>query len=159
MKQKLLTFTMLLMFSVGIWAQKAAPRLVVWQKSGDKVYYELADQPETTFEDGLLVISTKKTTIEYQLGDILRYTYEGAGTSDIDLLATEHSVSISKEGDSVTLRNLREGSTVSLYAANGILVEQFTAHDGQPLTVSLGTRPAGLYILKAGSETIKMMKP
>ena len=63
---------MLLMFSLGMWAQQAKPRLVVWQKSGEKVYYDLADQPETTFEDGLLIIKTKSATVEYQLTNILR---------------------------------------------------------------------------------------
>jgi hypothetical protein len=67
-------------------------------------------------------------------------------------------VSISKNGDSVTLRNLREGSTVTLYSSNGTLLEQRTINNAQPLTFSIAQRPAGVYIVKAGSETIKLMK-
>lgn len=149
---------MLLMFSLGMWAQQAKPRLVVWQRSGEKVYYDLVDQPETTFEDGLLIIKTKSATVEYQLTNILRYTYEGTGATDISQLATERSVSISKQGDSVVFSNLSDGSVVNLYSANGMLLDEFTAQNGLSLTVSLGQRPAGIYILKCGSETIKLVK-
>ena len=61
----------------GAWAQSAA-RLVVWQKGGEKVYFQLADLPETTFEDGQLVIKCEgQAAVYYQLENILRYTYEG----------------------------------------------------------------------------------
>lgn len=149
----------LLMFSLGMWAQQAKPRLVVWQKSGEKVYYDLADQPETTFEDGLLIIKTKSATVEYQLTNILRYTYEGVKSTGIDLQPSERMVSIAKDGDGVTFRNLAEGTSVSVYSANGTLVEQRTAPAGQPLSISIAQRPAGVYVVKAGKETIKLVKP
>jgi hypothetical protein len=37
-------------------------------------------------------------------------------------------------------------------------VEQRTVTDKQPLTLSLKNRPNGVYIVKAGTETIKVMK-
>ncbi|UKK54880.1 T9SS type A sorting domain-containing protein [Prevotella sp. E2-28] len=159
MKRKLTLMTLLLMMVVGLWAQNTTQRLVVWQKSGEKVYFDLKETPETTFEDGLLVIRSSKTTVSYQLENILRYTYEGVNPSSIDLLPSEREVIVAKDGDGVTFRNLRDGSTVSVYSANGMLVEQRTATAGQPLTISIAQRPAGVYVVKAGKETIKLMKP
>lgn len=144
--------------ALSAWAQTAAPQLVVWQKNGEKVYYLLSDQPETTFEDGLLVISTQSgTTVNYQLKNVLRYTYENVATG-VDLLPSERSIEVSRDGDAVTYRNLPEGATVSLYSANGMLIEQQTACDGQPLTISVSQRPSGVYIVKAGKETIKLLR-
>jgi hypothetical protein len=158
MKKKLiLTLLTLLSFYPNCQAQEATQRLVVWQKSGEKVYYQLADQPETTFENGQLVIKTTKTTVYYQLANIVRYTYEGVNTA-IDLMPNERSVSISNEGDAVTFQNLPVGSKVMLFASNGVLLEMLSAQGGQPLTVSIGHRPAGVYIVKYGSETIKLLK-
>ena len=140
-------------------AQIDTQRLVVWQKSGEKVYFDLAELPETTFEDGLLVIRSSKTTVSYQLENILRYTYEGVKSTGIDLQPSERIVSIAKDGDGVTFRNLPDGTSVSVYSANGTLVEQRTATAGQPLSISIAQRSAGVYIVKAGKETIKLMKP
>ena len=157
MIKKTLILIGLFVWSIGTIAQDTTRRLVVWQKSGEKVYIDLAELPETTFEDGLLVIRGSKTSVQFQLSNILRYTYEGVGSTGIEQL-DGRTISISKEGDSVTLRNLSEGSTISIYSANGTLLEERTAHSGQPLTLSVGQRPAGVYIMKAGKETIKLMK-
>ena len=78
--KKILLTNLLLVQTIGAWAQEATQRLVVWQKSGEKVYFDLAEEPETTFEDGKLVITTTKTTVFYQLENVLRYTYEGPMT-------------------------------------------------------------------------------
>ena len=157
MIKKTLILIGLFVWSIGTIAQDTTRRLVVWQKSGEKVYIDLAELPETTFEDGLLVIRGSKTSVQFQLSNILRYTYEGVGSTGIEQL-DGRTISISKEGDSVTLRNLSDGSTVSIYSANGTLLEERAATSGQPLTLSVGQRPAGVYIVKAGKETIKLMK-
>ena len=93
---------MLLTMAVGLWAQNATPRLVVWHKNGEKTYFELNEMPETTFEGGLLFIRSSKTTVSYQMENILRYTYEGVNTSITDLQPSERAVIIAKDGDSST---------------------------------------------------------
>ena len=146
-------------YVVPMWAQQTGPQLVVWQKSGEKVYYQLGDLPETTFENGLLVIKCQgQTAVQYQLENILRYTYENVA-SVIDLQPNERSVSINRQGDAVTLQNLPAGTAVILYAANGAEVATAVAQSGQPLTISVGQRPAGVYLVKVGSQTIKLLKP
>ena len=139
MKRKLIITIFLLVAATVTWAQ-SSPQLVVWQKNGEKVYIDLSEIPETTFKGDQLVIRGSKTSVQYPLQP------------------SERMVSISKNGDSVTLRNLREGSTVTLYSSNGTLLEQRTINNAQPLTFSIAQRPAGVYIVKAGSETIKLMK-
>ena len=159
MIKKTLILISLLAWSIGNIAQTVTQQLVVWQKSGEKVYIDLAELPETTFEDGLLVIRGSKTSVQFQLSTILRYTYEGISNTGIEQLPDGRSISIAKDGDSVTLRNLSEGSTVSIYSANGTLIEKQTAQSGQPLILSVNNRPSGVYIVKAGKETIKLLKP
>ena len=82
MTKRLLMTTVLLVIALSVsWAQDATQRLVVWQKSGEKTYIDLTDEPETTFEDSKLVIKTKTTTIDFHLSNIQRYTYEGTMTA------------------------------------------------------------------------------
>ena len=159
MKQRLLLLFILFGFSASsLLAQTATKRLVLWQKSGEKVYFDLNDMPETTFENGLFVIRTNNATFQYQIDNVLRYTFEGTGNTGISLLPSERSISLSKEGDEVTMRNLRAGTVVTIYAANGTVLETRQVTDSQPLTLSVAQRPAGVYIVKAGSETIKLLK-
>ena len=159
MKVKFTVLLFLLAFAAtATWAQGVTKRLVLWQKSGEKVYFDLNDMPETTFENGMLVIKTNNASVQYHLENILRYTFEGTGNTGINLQPSERSISISQTGDEVTMRNLSEGTTVTVYAANGTLLEQRTVSGRSPFTLSVAQRPAGVYIVKAGSETIKLMK-
>lgn len=158
MKQRLILF-LLSLFALGAWAQQTGPRLVVWQKNGEKVYFQLDDLPETTFEDGLLVIKCQgQAAVQYQLENVLRYTYENV-VSAIDLQPNERSVMLNRQGDTVTLQNLPAGTIARLYAANGALLETAEANSGQPLTLSVSQRPAGVYLVKVGNQTIKLLKP
>lgn len=134
------------------------PRLIVWLKSGDKVSYDLADVPVTTFSGSKLIIQTNKVTIPYERKDVLRYTYEDTKETGIDLSPGERRVEINREGDEIIFRGLQVGGIASIYAINGILIEQRKVTDSLPLTISLKNRPNGVYIVKAGTETIKVMK-
>ena len=158
MKTRNLIIAVLLLASTATWGQ-TAKRHVVWQKSGEKVYYDLADFPETTFENGLLVIKTNRATVSYQRENVLRYTYQGFVPTGIDQLTNERTVTVSREADTVTFGNLPEGSTVSLYAANGVLLEQTRIDNVKTFNLSIKDRPSGVYIVKAGKETIKLTRP
>ena len=156
-----LLLTLLLVLPLGMLADNPStdgPKLVVWLKSGEKVVYELAESPKTTFAGKQLVIRTVKTTATYERKDVLRYTYENAVYLGIDLQPGERRVQMNREGDQITFRGLQAGSTASVYAVNGTLIEQRKVVDDQPLTISLQNRPHGVYIVKAGTETIKVMK-
>ena len=133
--------------------------LVVWLRSGEKVVYELAESPVTKFTGWQLVISTNNVTVPYDRSSVLRYTYEGVVYQGIDLQPGERRVQVSHDASSVTFRGLQDGAPVSVYAVNGTLLEQLKATGGQPMTVSLQNRPTGVYIIKAGTETIKLTRP
>lgn len=133
-------------------------RLVVWLKSGDKVGYDLVDVPVITFSGSKFIISTNKVNIPYERKDVLRYTFEYTEETGIDLSPGERRVEINREGDELIFRGLQIGGTASIYAINGTLIEQRKVTDSLPLTISLKNRPNGVYIVKAGTETIKVMK-
>ena len=156
-----LLLTLLLVLPLGMLADNPStdgPKLVVWLKSGEKVVYQLADAPVTTFSGSQLIIRTNKVTIPYERRNVLRYTFEDVVTKGIELMPGERRVEMNREGDEITFRGLQVGSTARIYAVNGTLVEQRKVTDSQPLTLSLKNRPNGVYIVKAGTETIKVMK-
>ena len=134
-----------------------SPKLVVWLKSGEKVVYDPAESPETTFSGTQLIIRTAKATVNYERKNVLRYTYESV-YSGIELQPGERRVQIDREGYDITFRGLPSGTVGKIYTVNGMLIDQVKVIDGQPLSLSLQNRPSGVYIIKAGTETIKLLK-
>ena len=75
-------------------AQSDSPKLVVWQKNGEKVIFDLDKLPETTFGGGVLTIKTTTATVSYQLSNILRYTYENVKETGVELQPADRSIMI-----------------------------------------------------------------
>ena len=133
------------------------PQLKVWKKDKTTVLYDLSDEPVTTFENGKLVIKTSSSTVEYPVKDILRYTYEGVRTG-IDNITYDNSVLVKEEQDKLSFLNLKTGSEVYLFNANGRLLDVQRSNGTDAVSVSLSSRPQGVYFVKCGNETIKLMK-
>ena len=154
MKKILLTAT--LMAFITSWSF-AEPQLKVWKKDKSTVLFALAEKPVTTFSDNKLVIKTSNATVEYPLADILRYTYEGVETG-IETIESENSVLVKQEDNKLSLDNLTAGTEVRLYNASGRLLDILKSNGTDAVTISITSRPQGMYIVKCGSETIKLMK-
>lgn len=155
MKQKLTLMVFLLgcLFSTNAMAQQT---LVVWQKNGQKVYFNLAEEPHTTFENGKLVITTSSMRTEYQLNSIIRYTYEGEKT-DIPSLPI-NGQGFTQKGDDIEIRGVQVDAAVQLYSPSGILLDARKPDEQQIVRFTLENRPAGTYIVRVGDQTIKFMK-
>lgn len=153
-QRTILLLVLSLVFCAGAWA---APRLVVWQKNGQKVFYDLAEEPHTTFENGLLVITTNNVRVEYQLSNILRYTYEGVNTSIETPLPD--GTGFRQNGDDIDVYGLAPDGTAQLYDLNGRLLESGTAEGNRNnVRFSLQNLPAGTYVVKVGDQSLKFMK-
>lgn len=153
-KRTILLLVLSLVFCAGAWA---APRLVVWQKNGQKVFYDLAEEPHTTFENGLLVITTNNVRVEYQLSNILRYTYEGVNTSIETPLPD--GTGFRQNGDDIDVYGLAPDGTAQLYDLNGRLLESGTAEGNRNnVHFSLQNLPTGTYVVKVGDQSLKFMK-
>ena len=134
-------------------------RLVVWQKSGQKVYFDLNEEPETTFEDGNLVIRSSRTTVSYPLTNVLRYTYEGGTITDVgDVKMRPGEVRFLQNAEQMAFDGLQDGTILEVYTLDGVKIKTVKAQGGQRTVVSLADQTAGTYVVKAGEATYKFMK-
>ena len=131
-------------------------RLVVWMKSGEKVYYQLEERPKTTFSEGNIVITTNTIEAIYPLEQVLRYTYENV-SSDISSLPIDN-MRVTQQGNVFTMENMKPETVVHLYSIDGKLLERFKVNSTNAISISLETYPSGVYIIKANGVTYKMMK-
>lgn len=153
---KKILLTAILMAFITSWSF-AEPQLKVWKKDKSTVLFALAEKPVTTFSDNKLVIKTSSATIEYPLADIQRYTYEGVETG-IENIESDNSVLVKQEDNKLSLDNLTAGTEVRLYNSSGRLLDILKSNGTDAVTISIASRPQGMYIVKCGNETIKLMK-
>jgi hypothetical protein len=60
-------------------------------------------------------------------------------------------------GDVLTLSNVAEGTTVTIYDATGKVLQQVKATD-TTLSLNTASLKSGVYVLKAGNQIVKFLK-
>ena len=132
-------------------------RLVIWQRTGEKVYYDLAENPRTTFEEGNIVITTSGLSITYPREKVLRYTYEIQSTG-VESDETFAPVRVSQQGNDLIFDNLQESTLIQIFTTDGKLMVTQKVADNHSVKISLATYPVGIYLVKVNDATYKMMK-
>lgn len=156
MKQLLRTASIIMFLLIMGSETTLAQHLVIWQKNGTKVSYDLDERPKTTFTAEDLVITTATATLSYPLAKIQRYTYEGGALSVKDVKTD--GISISHEGDNVIVKGLTNGKYVTVYSIDGKQLKAKRSDGSDSLTLSLANLPAGVYMIKADEITYKFLK-
>ena len=156
--RKILFVMMALVLPMVASADDETQRLVVWFTNGTKVTHELTDEPETRFNNGMLMLATKKVSISYPIAQVLRYTYEGK-TPLVNVPSVKPGeIRFSQGTDEMRFEGLSAGTVLELYSPDGKLLRSQTAASGQPAVVSVKGQPAGLYIVKVGDASYKFLK-
>lgn len=143
MKQKTTLFAraaMLLLLavlcSVGARAQNKAKGIVVWLNDGNKTEVLFSDMPEFTYADGYVTLKSNSTELSWPIANLQRFTFEDITATDIrDITSTGLDIL---------------SDDCNAYDLSGRLVRQNVK--------SLSELPAGTYIVKAGSVTIKVVR-
>lgn len=156
MKTKLITLCISLLMTLVCGGAVQGQSLVVWQKDGSRVSYNLDEQPRTTFTTEDLVITTTTTTISYPLSKIQRYTYEGGTLSVQDVKVC--GISIKQYQDEITVMNLPVGKSATVFAIDGKLLLSKRSDGFSNLSLSLSHLPNGVYVIKAEEVTYKFTK-
>lgn len=134
-----------------------AQKLVVWKADQTKVTYDLEEKPVTTFQGANLVITTDKMTVSYPLKDLLRYTFEEV-VSSVDTPAANHGIIVRQSDNDMTFVNLATGANIQVYDSSGQLLQSSVAEGMEPVTLSFGERPKGVYIIKVDDVSYKFLR-
>ncbi len=156
MRPKTIFTIFILLLTVFYSGTLSAQRLVIWQKNGTKVSFDLDEQPKTTFTTEDLVITTATATISYPLGKIQRYTYESGEVNVRDVKSK--GICIWHDGDNIIIKGLPKGKSVTVYSIDGKQLLTKPSAGSERLTLSLSDLPAGAYVVKADEITYKFSK-
>ena len=116
------------------WAEDKSKCIVVWLNDGGRTEVLFTDMPEFTYADGNVTLKSTTTELSWPIANLQRFTFEDVivtGIKDLtglDLLADD----------------------CAAYDLSGRLVKQGVK--------SLAELPAGTYIVKTGSVTVKVVR-
>ena len=143
------------LITAGLQAQNTQ-KLVVHRISGDKVFFDLNDQPVTTFDDNTLVITTTQTQILFPMDEVGQYTYQGLAEG-IDAAEADGIIIRHAEGQ-ITINGLSNNALVEIYSLNGQRMIAKYAQESQTTVVDISAYPAGVFIMNAGNVSYKFVK-
>lgn len=139
---------------VFLFSQEA---LILHQKNGGKVAYVLNERPKVTYEGENLVLTTQKVTVEYPLSEVSKFTFGDLGDNGIeDLRGKDASVKLNAQ--TLVVAGGTPGAPLSLYSLSGSLVWRTNLDADGQLIRSIADLPRGVYVLKSGSITSKIIK-
>ena len=133
MKQKLLFLLIALLPSAMGWAEDG--KMIVWLSGDQTVQVLFSETPEITYADGNVTLKVPSTELTWPIEDVKRLTFDDDATDIKDVAAAGLDI-LSDRYDA--------------YDLGGKLVKQQAG--------SLSELPAGKYILKNGSVTIKVLR-
>lgn len=135
--------------------ESSGPQLVLWQKDGSKVLFNLSERPQVTMGDDMVKVETVKISAEYDIEDIRKMTYD---FSDPDAIK---NILFSDKPFSVTDRSIafipsETDMNVSIVSANGMVVKELVVSKDEPTAVSLLGMTSGVYLVKVNGVTYKI---
>ena len=132
---------------------------------GGTVGYKLSEKPQVRLLGEETTVTSSRGVATFETFKIWKFTLT-AGSSDpvgiketLAPLQPEAQPSINREGgDALVFSGCRPGELVRVYTTGGRLVSQYRIDNDGSLILSLSSWKQGLYIVKAGSANIKIMK-
>lgn len=142
----LLAGALLLLGYSAVRAEKA--HLLITTKSGIEASFYIADSPEITYQDNLLVIKAGNDELSTDAMDVVSFEFIAGDTSGVDQVSIEGSM----------LSGLPSGTPVEVYTFDGQHVASFKVDDSKSISIDLGNLTSGFYILRTPSASFKIKK-
>ena len=152
-KKRLLLLLLLLSSATSLLAQTA---LVVHQKSGEVVYFSFSEQPKATYSGTNLVLTTTKTTVEYPIANLLKFTFGDMADGIEDVTDAKADVKI--DNDAIIITGTKVSADVSVFNVSGVKVCTKKADADGNAAISTSNLPNGVYVVKSNNVTFKFIK-
>ncbi|MCM1111582.1 MAG: T9SS type A sorting domain-containing protein [Clostridium sp.] len=142
--------------AAGLTLSANAGLLTVCFANGSKTSFELADEPQVTFEEANIAIRAKGVTTTYPVSDVKQFVFNE--TTAVAEVADNETRFSFLTPDCVIVSGIKPAETVAVASVDGRLVSTTTASGEGIATVQLGELPAGVYIISTASgKTVKIL--
>lgn len=108
-----------------------------------------------SFEGNMMYITSPFIETQYIIGDVVRMSYKGYGTS-IDYRKKEIEYVF---GDNqIILNNIKNVDCLDVYRSNGIKIASHISYANGKAIISLASLSSGIYLFRINGKTVKYVK-
>lgn len=129
--------------------------MTVHTKDGNTIDFQLNKHPETSFVDGNLKIVADDFVILYPIENMWKYTFStleaGISNPNID------NLKINRVGDKIYVSGIDRENTLNIISLDGRTILSTNCHEEEHCTIDCSTLPSGIFILKIGKTTFKII--
>lgn len=134
------------------------PSMTIWMKDGSSEVFLLEEKPKVQYIYNTITISSSNIEQAYWYSEVKKITYSNIKTSDIENIINDNDLGIVQEGENLRIKGLPKNSLVSIYSIDGNLIYQIRTKEDNNVFINFGNFSSGVYILKAGTKSIKYFK-
>ena len=164
MQRKLIISAVLFVLAVvGVRAQtdeQTSLCAVVQQTDGTKTEFMLNEQPQITYGEGVVNVSTSTTTLEFKASQVMR-VYMTKKSSDVQgISATKSNQNVARVAitpAAATVTGLEPDSDAALYTADGRQLKAAKAAADGTLSFPMPTKSQGVLIVKTKNQSFKII--
>lgn len=139
-------------------AQSEAENAVFVEKNdGSKVSFLFDSKPEMTFSGADVVLAAAGEEVQYAMADVKQVYFAYQNPTSVGKVEGRN-VAFRISGDALVADGLEAGTAVSVYSASGSLVAGAKADAAGHAEVSLASAQKGVYLVKAGKVSYKIVK-
>lgn len=155
-KKGLLSLILLIGTTLSINAQTTKTKVIVTKTNGNEVSYTLDQSDNLTFSGGQnLVINISGSSQSIALSNIRKVVFERV-LDCVEEVASEINIMPNPANNSFRVSNLSKDEEMAIYSMTGQKVLAGTVSNDQVIDIT--DLSNGLYIVKIGSQNIKLMK-
>ena len=129
--------------------------LLLWQKDGGIAAYHVNTHPRIKHQGSDFLIISDEVDIAYPVADVRKFTLAKDITDFEDAIG---SIPEDNQFDDFSMNRARPGSLVNIYDMSGRKIAFHTVGADGSLQYSLDDQPAGIYLIKTETTTIKIIK-
>ena len=123
---------------------------------GTKFSYLLSESPKISYQaDSFIVSGTARTAFEFSKVD--SYHFTDGSLSDVAVLGSNEIRITYSDNSHVKVEGLQPKSAVVLYSVGGSAIQKVNASEDGVAEMEL-PQAKGVYILKTGSQSVKLIK-
>lgn len=132
--------------------------VLFYTNEGQQIAYSFDDMPKYVFKDNntSLYLTTKKTSVTYSVENLKKFTFSQV-PSGID--KAKNSTEVAQSVDGILIfSGYAAGSSIFVCDGSGKIVATAKASAQGAATLSLQRLPKGVYLVKAGKMSMKILR-
>lgn len=129
---------------------------VVTENDSTQVLFPVLDKPVITLNETSVKINSDSKTYSAEIAEIIDFSFIGDSLNEVSSIS-DFNKGIEYYRNSIVIKGLSMGETVSLFDLNGMTISTFTSNEDN-MVIDLNQVPTGVYILSTKNANYKIKK-